>query len=181
MNTPLNSSLGDHTAADGKITYGITQSALGRLLVARSGRGVCAIFLNDTDAALINELAGSFPTSDIIFDADGMAPTLKAVAEYVASPGGDLNLPLDVQGTAFQRAVWSKLAEVPAGETLTYSELAARVGNPAAVRAVGSACAANRLAVVIPCHRALRRDGTLTGYRWGLTRKRALLDAERRV
>jgi AraC family transcriptional regulator, regulatory protein of adaptative response / methylated-DNA-[protein]-cysteine methyltransferase len=181
MNTLLNFAQDGSVAAAARITYGTTQSKLGRLLVARSERGICAIFLNDNDAALVNELAGSFPMSEIALDADAMASTLSAVAEYIAAPSGDFDLPLDVQGTPFQRAVWSKLTEVPAGQTLTYSELAERVGNPAAVRAVASACAANRLAVAIPCHRALRRDGTLTGYRWGLSRKRALLDAERCV
>lgn len=163
------------------LRYAIGPSDLGTLLVAMSAKGVCAILLGDDPAALVQDLQDRFPKADCRADQD---PALKAlwdqVAHLVREPRTQLALPLDVRGTAFQQRVWAALRQVPAGQTLTYRELATRIGSPAAVRAVAGACAANPLALVIPCHRVIRLNGELSGYRWGRERKRALLDWEGR-
>lgn len=159
--------------------YAVGACALGALLVARSARGLCAILLGDAAPALLAELRGAFPQAELRPAADAAA-LLAPVAALVAAPGGVLDLPLDLRGTPFQRRVWQALGEIPSGTTLSYAALAARLGMPRAVRAVAGACAANRLAVAIPCHRVLRGDGSLAGYRWGVARKRALLEGEAR-
>lgn len=159
--------------------YAVGACALGALLVARSARGLCAILLGDDAAALHAELRRSFPHAELLPAADSAA-LLAPVVALVAAPGGGLDLPLDPRGTPFQQRVWQALGEIPAGSTLSYAALAARLGMPRAVRAVAGACAANRLAVAIPCHRVLRGDGALAGYRWGVARKRALLEREAR-
>jgi AraC family transcriptional regulator of adaptative response/methylated-DNA-[protein]-cysteine methyltransferase len=149
------------------IRFAIAQCSLGALLVAQSGRGVCAILLGDDAQVLVGD--------DRSFDA-----LVAQVVAFVEAPGLGLDLPLDVQGTAFQQRVWQALQAIPAGETASYAEIAERIGSPSAARAVAQACAANALAVAIPCHRVVRNDGALSGYRWGVERKQALLDREHR-
>lgn len=163
-----------------EIRHAVGLCSLGTVLVAATARGVCAILLGDDPEALARDLSRRFPRARIV-DADaGFAQTVAAVVALVEGPRADLSLPLDVRGTAFQRRVWEALRAIPAGSTTTYAALAAKLGAPKSVRAVAQACAANALAVAIPCHRVVRGDGALAGYRWGLSRKRALLDREAR-
>jgi AraC family transcriptional regulator, regulatory protein of adaptative response / methylated-DNA-[protein]-cysteine methyltransferase len=161
-----------------EIRFALGECALGPLLVARSERGVCAIFLGEDRDALTRELQDRFPRAALIEDDTELEPLMSRVAGFVAAPERGFDLPLDVRGTAFQRRVWEALREIPLGRTATYAEIARRIGAPSAVRAVGGACAANPLAVAIPCHRVVRNDGGLSGYRWGVERKRALLERE---
>ena len=164
--------------AEAEIRYGIGQSSLGRVLAAASERGICAIMLGDDDAALVDDLQRRFPNArTIAADADFQDSVAQVVA-MVEEPAQGLALPLDIRGTAFQRRVWQALQAIPAGETRSYADLARAVGAPAAARAVAGACAANRLAVAVPCHRVVRGDGSISGYRWGTERKRALLARE---
>jgi AraC family transcriptional regulator of adaptative response/methylated-DNA-[protein]-cysteine methyltransferase len=150
------------------------------LLVAASDKGVCAIFLGDDTKVLEQELRNRFPRAKLIGGDRAFRKLVAQVVAFVEAPRNDLALPLDVRGTAFQHQVWAALREIPPGETATYSEIAHRIGRPAAVRAVGTACGANPIAVAIPCHRVLGSNGKLTGYRWGTARKRALLDREKK-
>lgn len=163
-----------------EIRYGIGQSSLGRVLAAASDRGICAIMFGDDDAALVADLERRFPNARAIAADDDFAETLAQVVAAVEEPSRGLALPLDIRGTAFQRRVWQALQAIPAGETRSYGDLAAAVGEPRAARAVAAACAANRIAVAVPCHRVVHRDGSLSGYRWGVDRKRSLLDREAR-
>ena len=156
------------------IRYATGRCSLGALLVARSPEGLCAISLGDDADALVAALRARQP--DARPDADLHA--LAQVAAFIDTPGEPLGLPLAPAGTPFQRRVWQALGQLAAGDTLSYTELAQRIGAPRAGRAVAGACAANPLAVVIPCHRVLRRDGKLAGYRWGEARKRQLLERE---
>ncbi len=160
------------------IRYAIGDSALGRALVATTPRGVCAILLGDDDAALVKDLSKRFPKARLDADDDAFTGIARAALAAVDLPQAAAHLPLDVRGTAFQERVWQELRRIPPGETLTYAALANRIGSPQATRAVASACAANPLAVVVPCHRVVRGDGGLGGYRWGLARKEALLARE---
>ncbi len=162
-----------------RVTYAIASCSLGRVLVATTARGVCAIELGDDDDAVLSALARHVPNAQCARDDAGLRATLDAVVALVDDPRTPFALPLDVRGTAFQRRVWNALRAVRPGEPVTYASLARAVGSPRAAQAVGAACAANRLAVAIPCHRAVREDGGLAGYRWGLERKRALLERER--
>lgn len=164
------------------IKFAIGECSIGEnvctILVASSERGVCAIFLGDDAVQLVNDLQDAFPRAKLT-GADRDYETLVAkVVGFIQTPALSLTLPLDIQGTAFQQRVWQALQLIPAGETASYSDIAELIGSPKAVRAVASACAANRLAVAIPCHRVVRIDGSLSGYRWGVARKRALLDLE---
>ena len=160
------------------VRFAVGQCTLGAILVACSGRGVCAISLGDDPEALVRELQDRFPQARLhAGDADFDALVARVVG-LVDDPRAPVALPLDIRGTAFQQRVWQVLQQVQPGQTLSYAELAARVGAAAAVRAVAGACAANVLAVAIPCHRIVRSDGGLSGYRWGVERKRALLDRE---
>ncbi len=163
--------------ADEDIRYGIGTTNLGALLVARSARGICSIALGDKPAALERELRARFPAARIAAD-KAFARLVRRVAKFVEQPSRGLDLPLDVRGTAFQQRVWQALQSIAPGETASYADIAKRVGAPKAVRAVGSACGANAIAVAIPCHRAVRSDGALSNYRWGVARKRALLERE---
>jgi AraC family transcriptional regulator of adaptative response/methylated-DNA-[protein]-cysteine methyltransferase len=160
------------------IRYGIGSSSLGRVLAAMSDRGICAILIGDDDAALIDDLRRRFSRADVIAADPGFASAVEQVVAMVEAPGRGLSLPLDIQGTAFQQRVWQELQAIPAGTTASYAEIAGRIGQPGAVRGVAGACAANRIAIAIPCHRVLRSDGALSGYRWGVERKRALLERE---
>ena len=162
-----------------RITYTIVSSPFGRLLVGATERGVCAVALGDSDPALIESLEADFPRAEIEHGNDAHRDW---VAEIVRQVGGEnmaLRVPLDVRGTEFQKRVWTMLRKIPPGRTKSYGEIAAALGNPRATRAVARACATNRIAVVIPCHRVVRNDGALGGYKWGLERKRALLEHER--
>ncbi len=164
--------------ANMEIRFAIGQCSLGAILVAQSERGICAILIGDDPEALARNLQDRFPRAHLIGDDAAFENTVATVVGFVEAPGIGLDLPLDVRGTAFQQRVWQALREIPAGQTVSYTELAQRIGVPSAVRAVASACAANALAVAIPCHRVVRSDGSLSGYRWGVERKRALLDKE---
>jgi AraC family transcriptional regulator of adaptative response/methylated-DNA-[protein]-cysteine methyltransferase len=164
--------------ADTRIHFALGQCSLGSILVARSRKGLCAILLGDEPAALVRELKERFPRAQLAGGDARFERQLAAVIRFVDAPSLGLKLPLDVRGTAFQQRVWQELRKVPVGGTVSYSDLARRIGAPRSVRAVAQACAANRLAVAIPCHRVLRSDGALSGYRWSVERKRALLARE---
>lgn len=163
-----------------RIGYTIVDSSLGRLLIAATGRGVCSVCLGDSDRPLEKALREEYPLAAIERDSGGLEAHVRQIREHLAGRMPTLDLPVDVRATAFQRKVWQALRDIPYGETRSYSQIARAIGRPRAVRAVGHACATNRVAVVIPCHRAVRQDGSLGGYRWGLERKQALLDRERR-
>lgn len=162
-----------------RITYAIASCSLGRVLAATTDRGVCAIELGDDDEAVLDALARHVPNADRRRDDDALRVTVNAVVALVDDPRAPFELPLDVRGTAFQRRVWNALRDLRPGEPATYASLARALGSPRAAQAVGAACAANRLAVAIPCHRVVREDGGLAGYRWGVERKRELLARER--
>ncbi|SMF65632.1 DNA-O6-methylguanine--protein-cysteine S-methyltransferase /Transcriptional regulator Ada [Tistlia consotensis] len=164
------------TAAE--IRFAVGECSLGSILVACSAKGVCAILLGDDPDALARELQDRFPKAELIGGDPDFEALVARVIGFVEAPGLGLDLPLDVRGTAFQRRVWQALREIPAGSTASYAEIAERIGDPKAVRAVAGACAANSLAVAIPCHRVVRTDGALSGYRWGVERKRRLLERE---
>ena len=160
------------------IQFAIGTCSLGAALVACSEKGVCAILLGDTSEALAHDLQDRFPKANLQENGPGLKEMFAKVIRLIESPQSDLELPLDMQGTAFQKRVWQELRAVPVGSTISYTELAHRIGNMKAVRAVAQACGANKIAVAIPCHRAVRNDGALSGYRWGVARKRLLLDCE---
>ncbi len=162
-----------------RITYALVDSPLGRLLVATTTVGICFLCLGEDDAELEAEVHAEFPEAEALERDDAaLAPTLEVVLAHIAGEAPHLDLPLDVRATAFQRRVWQELGAIPYGETRSYSEIAEALGVPKGQRAVGRACATNPVSIVIPCHRALREDGNLGGYRWGLSRKRALLRLE---
>ena len=160
------------------IRFAIGRCSLGEILVARSAQGVCAILLGDDADALARDLQDRFPNARLIGGDADFERTVAQVVGLVEQPALGLALPLDVRGTAFQQRVWQALQQIPVGRTASYAEIAQRIGAPQAVRAVAQACAANALAVAIPCHRVVRQDGQLSGYRWGVERKRALLARE---
>lgn len=161
------------------IRFAVAECTLGPLLVAASGQGICAISLGNDPERLVHELQDRFTNANLI-GADHDFETLVAkVIGFIEAPQIGLDLPLDIRGTAFQQRVWQALRQIPSGTTVSYTELANRIGSPKAVRAVASACAANMLAVAIPCHRVVRIDGDLSGYRWGVERKQALLEREK--
>jgi len=160
------------------IRFAIGECSLGSILVAASERGVCAILLGDDPDELARELQDRFPRAVLIGGDAGFEELVAKVVGLVEAPRLGLDLPLDVRGTVFQQRVWQALREIPAGKTVSYTEIAKRIGVPKSVRAVAQACSANPLAVAIPCHRVVRSDGGLSGYRWGVERKRVLLDRE---
>lgn len=164
--------------ANTDIRFAIGECSLGSILVARSNHGVCAILLGDDPDALAHDLQDRFPRATLIGGDTEFEQLVARVVGFVEAPRLGLDLPLDVRGTAFQQRVWQALREIPAGATASYTEIARRIGSPRSVRAVASACAANPLAVAIPCHRVVRIDGGLSGYRWGVERKRELLQRE---
>lgn len=160
------------------IRFAVAQCSLGAILVAQSERGICAILMDDDPAVLVRDLQDLFPKARLMGGDAGFEHVVAQVIGMIEEPKLGLNLPLDVQGTAFQERVWQALREIPPGSTMSYAEVAARIGAPRAIRAVAKACAANRLAVAVPCHRVIRQDGNLSGYRWGVARKRELLRRE---
>lgn len=162
------------------ILFSFADTSMGKVLVASSPRGLCAILLGDDVDALQDDLESRFPTAELRRADAEMHDLTRGVADLIETPGKRLDVPLDLGGTDFQREVWNALREIPAGQTATYSEIADRIGRPRSVRAVAAACGANALAVAVPCHRVLRRDGGLSGYRWGVERKRLLLEREAR-
>ena len=161
-----------------KITFAVGQCSLGAILVAASAKGVCAILLGEDPDLLLQDLQTRFPKAELVGDDRAFAETVALVVALIERPLQDVHLPLDIRGTAFQHRVWDALRRIPPGQTRSYAEIAELIGKPKAVRAVASACAANPLAVAIPCHRVMRTDGSLSGYRWGIERKKALLDRE---
>jgi AraC family transcriptional regulator of adaptative response/methylated-DNA-[protein]-cysteine methyltransferase len=173
--TPSNYRAGGANTA---IHFAIGECSLGSILVAASQRGVCAVLLGDDPDALARDLQDKFPRAHLIGGDKAFEQIVAKVVGFVEAPGVGLDLPLDVRGTAFQQRVWQALKKIPVGTTASYSDIAKQIGSPSAVRAVAQACAANMLAVAIPCHRVVRNDGALSGYRWGVERKRALLDRE---
>jgi AraC family transcriptional regulator, regulatory protein of adaptative response / methylated-DNA-[protein]-cysteine methyltransferase len=162
------------------IRFAVGECSLGSILVAATERGVCAILLGDHPGALVRDLQGRFPMAQLIGGDRDFEAVAAKVAGFVEAPSLGLDLPLDVRGSAFQQRVWQALREIPAGSTASYAEIAERIGAPKEAFAVGQACALNVIAVAIPCHRAVRKNGALAGYRWGVARKRALLEREAR-
>ncbi|WP_210255643.1 bifunctional DNA-binding transcriptional regulator/O6-methylguanine-DNA methyltransferase Ada [Rhizobium sp. SG741] len=163
---------------DEEIRFAVGQSSLGAILVASSTKGVASILLGDDPDELVRNLQDRFPNARLIGADRDYEALIARVVGFVEAPGIGLDLPLDVRGTAFQRRVWQALQEIPVGETVSYAEIARRIGSPKSVRAVAGGCAANNLAVAIPCHRVVRNDGALSGYAWGIERKGALRDRE---
>jgi AraC family transcriptional regulator of adaptative response/methylated-DNA-[protein]-cysteine methyltransferase len=164
--------------ANEEITFAVGQTSLGAILVASSKKGVAAILLGDDPDALVRSLQDLFPKAHLVGADRDYEALVARIVGFVEAPEIGLDLPLDVRGTAFQQRVWQALQAIPAGETVSYAEIAQRIGAPTSVRAVAGACAANKLAVAIPCHRVVRNDGALSGYAWGVERKRVLLDRE---
>jgi len=161
------------------IDFAIADCSLGRLLVAATAVGVCCIEFGDEDGTLRDSLAARFPAARLNADDQRLASWAQRIINFVKNPSEEIDIPLDIQGTAFQRRVWKALQAIPVGRTRSYQEIAAAIGQPSASRAVAQACGANKLAVAVPCHRVVRSDGSLSGYRWGVERKRTLLERER--
>jgi len=165
--------------AGNTIRFAIAECSLGSILVASSEKGVCAILMGDDPEALARDLQDQFPKANLIGGDDRYEKLVAKVVGFIEAPRIGLDLPLDIRGTAFQQRVWKELQRIPAGKTVCYSEVANRIGFPNSARAVAQACGANALAVAIPCHRVVRNNGDISGYRWGVDRKRALLARER--
>jgi AraC family transcriptional regulator of adaptative response/methylated-DNA-[protein]-cysteine methyltransferase len=163
------------------IRFAVGECSLGSILVAQSDRGICAILLGDDPDSLARDLQDQFPKANLIGGDTGFERLVARVVGFVEAPSLGLDLPLDVRGTAFQQRVWQALRRIPVGSTASYTDVAELIGSPNSVRAVAQACGANALAVAIPCHRVVRNDGALSGYRWGVERKRALLKKEART
>lgn len=160
------------------IRYGFGDTALGTILVAESGNGVAALFLGDDRARLARDLDASFPDTRQVLDQDGMAATIARAAALVDAPQHGSDLKLDLRGSPLEIAVWTALRAIPSGETRSYGEIARALPMAATAQDVGAACAANRIAVAIPCHRVVKSDGAISGYRWGVQRKRRLINLE---
>jgi AraC family transcriptional regulator, regulatory protein of adaptative response / methylated-DNA-[protein]-cysteine methyltransferase len=163
---------------DEEIRFAVGQCSLGAILVASTRKGVVSILIDDEPDALVRTLQDRFPNAQLVGADEEYEQLVARVVGLVESPGANVELPLDVRGTVFQRKVWQALRKIPAGKTASYTDIARRIGAPKAVRAVAGACAANNIAVAIPCHRVIRNDGGVAGYRWGVERKRALLERE---
>ena len=161
-----------------RIRYTVVECALGRLLVGATERGICAISLSDDESVLVRALQDEYPAATIERDDQSLSELVLPIVRHLAGDLPDLDLPTDVQATAFQRRVWDALKQIPYGQVRTYREVAVALGQPTAVRAVARACATNPVAVLVPCHRVVRSDGGLGGYRWGIARKEAMLKRE---
>lgn len=168
-----------HDGSEPPIRFAVGHCSLGAILVAQSEKGICAIFIGDDSQALIRSLHDRFSKARLVEADQDFQPLITRVVDFVECPERGFDLLLDVRGTAFQARVWQALQAIPVGTTVSYTQIAERIGSPLSVRAVAQACGANPVAVVIPCHRVVRRDGGLSGYRWGIERKKALLDLER--
>jgi AraC family transcriptional regulator, regulatory protein of adaptative response / methylated-DNA-[protein]-cysteine methyltransferase len=164
-----------------KIGYSIAKTVLGKVLVAATERGISAVYLGDSEAKLVQELRDEYPRAELAPADDSFERWVKEIVQRVDGNPPRVELPLDLQATAFQRRVWQELQRIPAGTTRTYSQVARALGNPKAVRAVARACASNPVSIVVPCHRVIRQDGNLAGYRWGLSRKEQLLAQEQKL
>ena len=162
-----------------KIGYTVAKSPLGKVLIGATERGVSAVYLGETEGALLAELREEYPRAEIAPATDSFQKWVREIVQRIDGKQPRMELPLDLQATAFQRRVWQELQRIPRGRTRTYSQVARSLGQPKAVRAVARACATNPVSVVVPCHRVIREDGTLAGYRWGLSRKERLLAQER--
>jgi len=165
--------------ANEEIRFAVGQSALGAILVASSKKGIAAILLGDDPEKLLRELQDRFPKAELIGAEKDYEALVARVIGFIEAPDQNFGLPLDIRGTAFQQRVWRALQKIPAGKTVTYADIAKKIGSPKAVRAVAGACAANNIAVAIPCHRVVRTDGSLSGYAWGVERKRGLISLEK--
>jgi AraC family transcriptional regulator, regulatory protein of adaptative response / methylated-DNA-[protein]-cysteine methyltransferase len=163
------------------IRYAQGNSSLGSFVGAMSDRGLAMVEFGEAGVATLDGLRARFPDAELVEDSGAMHETLERLTHLIEQPGADVELPLDMRGTEFERRVWNALREVPAGRTVNYGEVAAKIGSPGEARAVAEACAANVLAVVVPCHRVVKKDGSIAGYRWGFKRKRALLERERQL
>jgi AraC family transcriptional regulator of adaptative response/methylated-DNA-[protein]-cysteine methyltransferase len=161
-----------------QLRFACGDSWLGATLVAMSAEGVVAILIGDDPAKLRRELAAAFPQAHLVDDDDALQDVLRAVSDFLEAPGRGLNLPLDIRGDALQQAVWTALRATPSGQTITYGQIAKSLPMPATAQEVGAACAANVLAVAIPCHRVVKADGSISGYRWGVARKKRLINRE---
>lgn len=164
-----------------RISYTIAESRPGWLLLASTDRGICSVMLGDEKQKLIDSLRLEFPRAEIGRDDLSLQSQVKTLVDSLTGQSPCVDLPLDVRGTAFQLRVWEELRRVPRGQTVSYGELAVRIGKPSATRAVAHACASNPVAIITPCHRVIRKDGHLGGYRWGIERKRKILEAENRL
>jgi AraC family transcriptional regulator of adaptative response/methylated-DNA-[protein]-cysteine methyltransferase len=164
-----------------QISYTLVASPLGRLLVAATQRGISALYLGDNDAKLEAELAKEYPNAEICRNRNGLQAWVRTLLAHLRGQEPNLEIPTDVQATAFQRRVWEELRRIPYGTTRTYTQIARAIGKPSAIRAVARACATNPVSVLVPCHRVVREDGKLAGYRWGLERKKSLQERERRL
>ncbi|MGB3225580.1 MAG: bifunctional DNA-binding transcriptional regulator/O6-methylguanine-DNA methyltransferase Ada [Desulforhopalus sp.] len=162
------------------IQYGVAECILGWIIIAATDRGICAIEFGDDPMMLPRQLQEIFPKAIVTKAGPGFTCLIEEVVKFIKAPHDKFNIPLDIQGTAFQQKVWSILRQIEPGQTMSYTEVAEKIGNPNAVRAVATACASNKLAVLIPCHRVISKDGKLSGYRWGVERKKMLLDNEKK-
>ncbi|WP_331280873.1 methylated-DNA--[protein]-cysteine S-methyltransferase [Litchfieldella xinjiangensis] len=162
-----------------EIRFALGECSLGSILVAASEKGICAISLGGDPELLLQEFQDRFANADLLHGGKDFDAWVSQVVGFVEAPDIGLSLPLDIRGTAFQQRVWQAMTEIPVGATLSYAALAERIGSPKSVRAVARACASNTIALAIPCHRVVRSDGSLSGYRWGVEKKRALLERER--
>ncbi len=162
------------------IHYGVAECTLGWIIVAATNRGICSIEFGDDPALLPQQLQDRFPKATIVKAGPGFVSLIEEVVNFVKAPRNKFKLPLDIEGTAFQQQVWTLLRQIKPGQTMSYADVAEKIGNPKAVRAVAAACSSNKLAVVIPCHRVIAKDGKLSGYRWGVARKKMLLDNEKK-
>ncbi len=158
--------------------FAIGEGSLGAILVAKSEKGICAIFMGDNTEELTHHLQDRFPKTHLVGGDQKLEQVVATVIDFIAAPSVGCDLPLDIRGTSFQQRVWEVLRKIPLGSTATYTDISKQIGLPKAARAVAGACAANPLAVVIPCHRVIRSDGSLSGYRWGVERKEMLLKLE---
>ena len=163
------------------IRYARAHSSLGGFLAAMSARGLVTMEFGDPDDVLVNALRNRFPDADVVEDPVFMGETLGRLSALIDHPEVKSDLPIDLRGSAFELRVWNALREIPAGETVNYGDIAARIGVPGEAREVAEACAANTLAIVVPCHRVVKKDGSTSGYRWGFKRKRALIEREHRA
>lgn len=161
------------------IKYAIDHCSLGSILIARSNQGITAVMLDDDADILKNNLLLSFSHAELNENDVLLADYFKKIIQFIETPHHKLTLPIDIEGTVFQKKVWKALQKIPLGQTASYADIAKQVGSPNAVRAVGSACGANPVAIVIPCHRVVKSDGSLSGYRWGVERKRILIQREK--